>query len=62
MAKSHMQRFYEHVFGENIDERAMLLFDSLAGDKDQETMKLALARKNVDMLLFPENNKICPAS
>jgi hypothetical protein len=42
---------------ENIDERALLLVDSWAGDKDPEIVKLALPDKNVDALLIPKRTR-----
>jgi hypothetical protein len=63
ITNSNLRRFHEHVFGENIDERALLPVDSWAGHKDSKTMKLALPSRNVDVLLIPERTtKICSAS
>jgi hypothetical protein len=53
MTRSQLQQFYEPIFGENINERALFLVDSWTGHKDLETMKLALPSKNVDVLLIP---------
>jgi hypothetical protein len=47
MTKNHFRRFYKHISGVNIDERALLPVDSRADNKVLETMKLALQSKNV---------------
>jgi hypothetical protein len=54
MINSHLQRFYEHISGENVD--------SWAGHKDSETMKLALPSKYVNVLPIPEKTTKCLAS
>jgi hypothetical protein len=54
----HFRLFYEDVFGENIDERALLLVGLWSGHKDSEAVELALPSKYVDVLLIPDSNNI----
>jgi hypothetical protein len=57
MTERHLRRFYEHISGENIDERALLLVEPWAGHKNSETLNLALPSKYVYVLLIPERTK-----
>jgi hypothetical protein len=54
MIKSHFRRFYKHISGENINEKALFLVDSWAIPEDPEMVNLALPSKHVNVLLIPE--------
>jgi hypothetical protein len=57
VTKSRFRRLCEHIYGENVSERTLLLVVSWACHEAQETVKIALARKYVDVL--PTAERTC---